>query len=83
MLYIYLTYQKGGHYVPAVAAKIVQGNANNQGPFINLQAIGVGNGNQMIEYTIQRISLSEISISILISLSFSLLSFSLYVRMFF
>jgi len=30
--------------VPAVGAAIVQGNSNNQGLFINLQAIAIGNG---------------------------------------
>eukprot|EP01038_Epipyxis_sp_PR26KG_P014955 gene14955-20117_t len=34
----------GGHYAPAVASRIFNGNKNNEGLKINLQGVGVGNG---------------------------------------
>lgn len=34
----------GGHYAPAVAHRIYQGNKNKDGPYINLHGVGVGNG---------------------------------------
>lgn len=34
----------GGHYAPAIASRIFQGNNNNEGIHINLSGVGVGNG---------------------------------------
>ncbi|DAZ95587.1 TPA: hypothetical protein N0F65_006073 [Lagenidium giganteum] len=34
----------GGHYVPAIAHRVFQGNQNNEGLHINLQGFGIGNG---------------------------------------
>jgi len=35
----------GGHYVPAISYAVMQGNANNSGPFnIPLKGLGIGNG---------------------------------------
>eukprot|EP00128_Syssomonas_multiformis_P000810 Colp12_sorted_trinity150504_noHs@18027 len=34
----------GGHYVPATAARIVQGNKANEGRKVNLKGIAIGNG---------------------------------------
>lgn len=34
----------GGHFVPAVASRIVRGNNGEEGVHINLKAIAVGNG---------------------------------------
>jgi len=34
----------GGHYVPSVALRVVQGNQKQQGIKINLKGIGIGNG---------------------------------------
>ncbi|KAJ1424394.1 Alpha/Beta hydrolase protein [Ochromonadaceae sp. CCMP2298] len=34
----------GGHYAPAIAARIFQGNLDNEGIHINLAGVGVGNG---------------------------------------
>jgi len=34
----------GGHYAPAVSARIHKGNVNKEGIFINLKGVGVGNG---------------------------------------
>jgi len=34
----------GGHYVPSVALRVVEGNNNHDGPQINLKGIAIGNG---------------------------------------
>jgi cathepsin A (carboxypeptidase C) len=34
----------GGHYAPAVSNRIYKGNKNNEGVYINLKGVGVGNG---------------------------------------
>eukprot|EP01039_Chlorochromonas_danica_P007629 gene7629-8431_t len=34
----------GGHYAPAVANRIYRGNKNQEGSYINLHGVGVGNG---------------------------------------
>lgn len=34
----------GGHYAPAIASRIFQGNNNKEGIHINLSGVGVGNG---------------------------------------
>lgn len=34
----------GGHYAPAVSNRIFQGNKKNDGIFVNLKGVGVGNG---------------------------------------
>eukprot|EP00029_Vermamoeba_vermiformis_P013256 TRINITY_DN8172_c0_g1_i1.p2 TRINITY_DN8172_c0_g1~~TRINITY_DN8172_c0_g1_i1.p2 ORF type:complete len:436 (-),score=163.13 TRINITY_DN8172_c0_g1_i1:69-1376(-) len=33
-----------GHYVPAIGARIVEGNAKGGNPVLNLQGVGIGNG---------------------------------------
>lgn len=34
----------GGHYAPAIAARVFEGNQKNEGLFINLHGVAVGNG---------------------------------------
>lgn len=34
----------GGHYVPAISSRIYEGNKNQEGLFINLKGLGIGNG---------------------------------------
>jgi len=33
-----------GHYVPAVSSRIIQGNTNKEGLFINIKGLAIGNG---------------------------------------
>jgi cathepsin A (carboxypeptidase C) len=42
----------GGHYAPAIASRIYKGNLNNDGAYINLKGVGVGNGltDPLIQY---------------------------------
>ncbi|TMW58665.1 hypothetical protein Poli38472_010224 [Pythium oligandrum] len=42
----------GGHYVPAVAHRVFEGNNNKEGLHINLQGFGIGNGltNPQVQY---------------------------------
>ncbi|KAG4974393.1 hypothetical protein AAZX31_11G168800 [Glycine max] len=41
-----------GHYIPALASRIIQGNKENQGIYINLKGLAIGNGatNPAIQY---------------------------------
>lgn len=42
---LYITGESfGGHYIPAFAARINQGNKNQEGIYLNLKGFAIGNG---------------------------------------